>query len=108
MPAPATGTPQLARTWERRHRTARVRTSTGGCARRIPGPTPRDGSSSLPTSTKHGAWSPTSPFAVERELEDLAALIDHAGAPVFVYGHSAGAALALRAAGGGLPIAKLV
>ena len=51
MPAPAAGTPQLARTRERRHRTARVRTSTGGCARRSPGTTPRDGSSSLPTST---------------------------------------------------------
>jgi pimeloyl-ACP methyl ester carboxylesterase len=55
-----------------------------------------------------GQSGDTSPYAVERELEDLAALIDHAGAPVFVYGHSAGAALALRAAGAGLPIAKLV
>lgn len=55
-----------------------------------------------------GQSGDTSPYAVERELEDLAALIDHAGAPVFVYGHSAGAALALRAAGGGLPIARLV
>ena len=52
MSAPASGTPQLTRTRERRHRTARARTSTGGCARRIPGTTPRDGSSSLPTSTK--------------------------------------------------------
>jgi pimeloyl-ACP methyl ester carboxylesterase len=48
------------------------------------------------------------PYAVERELEDLAALIDHAEGPVSVYGHSAGAALALRAAAGGLPIATLV
>lgn len=48
------------------------------------------------------------PYAVERELEDLAALIGHAEGPVSVYGHSAGAALALRAAAGGLPIATLV
>src|ERR687895_1767648 len=63
MPAPAPGTSQLARTRERRHRTARARTSTGGCARRSPGTTPRDGSSSLPTSTTR-AWSPTRPFAL--------------------------------------------
>jgi pimeloyl-ACP methyl ester carboxylesterase len=47
-------------------------------------------------------------YAVERELEDLAALVDHAGAPVFVYGHSAGSALALRAAATVPGIAKLV
>ena len=63
MPAPAAGTLKLARTRERRHRTARVRTSTGGCARRIPGTTPRDGSSSLPTSTSRGR-SPTCLFAL--------------------------------------------
>jgi pimeloyl-ACP methyl ester carboxylesterase len=55
-----------------------------------------------------GQSGDTSPYAVEREVDDLAALIDHAGAPVAVYGHSAGAALALRAAAGDLPIAKLV
>lgn len=50
----------------------------------------------------------TSADAVEREVEDLAALVGHATAPVFVYGHSAGSALALRAAAAGLEIAKLV
>jgi pimeloyl-ACP methyl ester carboxylesterase len=56
-----------------------------------------------------GQSGDTSPYAVEREVDDLAALIDHAGAPVAVYGHSAGAALALRAAAaGGLGIAGLV
>lgn len=55
-----------------------------------------------------GQSGDTSPYAVEREVEDLAALIDHAGAPVAVYGHSAGAALTLRAAAAGLSIAKLV
>ena len=49
-----------------------------------------------------------SPYTVERELEDLAALIDHAGGSASVYGHSAGSALALRAAASGLDIIKLV
>jgi pimeloyl-ACP methyl ester carboxylesterase len=40
----------------------------------------------------------TPPYAVEREVEDIAALIDEAGAPAFVYGISSGAVLALEAA----------
>jgi pimeloyl-ACP methyl ester carboxylesterase len=48
----------------------------------------------------------TAPYVVEREIEDLAALIAEAGG-ASVYAHSSGAALALHAAGG-LPIAKLV
>jgi pimeloyl-ACP methyl ester carboxylesterase len=49
----------------------------------------------------------TAPYAVEREIEDLGALIDEAGGRASVYGHSSGAALALHAAAG-LPIARLV
>lgn len=48
----------------------------------------------------------TLPYAVEREVEDLAALID--GAPATVVGISTGGALALRAAAAGLPITCLV
>lgn len=48
------------------------------------------------------------PYAVEREVEDLAALIAEAGQSVYVYGHSAGSALALRAAAAGLDIKKLI
>jgi len=55
-----------------------------------------------------GQSGDTSANTVEPELEDLAALIGHAGAPVFVYGHSAGSALALQAAATGLEIVKLV
>lgn len=40
----------------------------------------------------------TKPHAVAREIEDLEALIDHAGGSAFVYGKSSGAALALQAA----------
>jgi pimeloyl-ACP methyl ester carboxylesterase len=55
-----------------------------------------------------GQSGDTQPYAVEREVEDVAALIADAGSPVFVYGHSAGSALALRAAAAGLDVAKLV
>jgi pimeloyl-ACP methyl ester carboxylesterase len=48
------------------------------------------------------------PHAVEREIEDLEALIAQVGGTASVYGHSSGAALALHAAAAGLPIAKLV
>jgi pimeloyl-ACP methyl ester carboxylesterase len=40
----------------------------------------------------------TQPYAVEREIEDLEALINEAGGSAFVYGMSSGVALALEAA----------
>jgi pimeloyl-ACP methyl ester carboxylesterase len=40
----------------------------------------------------------TAPYAVEREVEDLDAMIDAAGGSAFVFGHSSGAVLALDAA----------
>jgi pimeloyl-ACP methyl ester carboxylesterase len=49
--------------------------------------------------------------AVAREVEDLAALVaavTPGGAPVAMYGHSSGAALALRAAAAGVPVSRLV
>ena len=49
----------------------------------------------------------TPPYAPEREIEDLDALIRAVGGSAFVYGHSSGAALALEAALAGLPITKL-
>lgn len=49
----------------------------------------------------------TQPYTVEREVEDVGALIAYANEAVFMYGHSAGSALALRAAAAGLNIAKL-
>jgi pimeloyl-ACP methyl ester carboxylesterase len=49
----------------------------------------------------------TAPYAVEREVEDLAALIAAAGGSAFVYGMSSGGALALEAAAQGLAIPKL-
>lgn len=37
------------------------------------------------------------PYAVEREIEDIAALIDESGGDAYLYGHSSGAALAMDA-----------
>ena len=45
-----------------------------------------------------GESGDTAPYAVEREVEDIEALINEAGGSAFVFGHSSGAALALEAA----------
>jgi pimeloyl-ACP methyl ester carboxylesterase len=45
-----------------------------------------------------GDSTDTQPYAVEREIEDIEALIDEAGGSAFLYGISSGAALALEAA----------
>jgi alpha-beta hydrolase superfamily lysophospholipase len=49
----------------------------------------------------------TAPYAVEREIEDLAAVIAAAGGSAAVFGNSSGSVLALRAAAAGLPITRL-
>jgi pimeloyl-ACP methyl ester carboxylesterase len=54
-----------------------------------------------------GDSADTPPYAVEREVEDLDAVIDAAGRSAFVYGTSSGGALALEAAASGLAITKL-
>jgi pimeloyl-ACP methyl ester carboxylesterase len=54
-----------------------------------------------------GESGDTPPYAVDREIEDIAALIDVAGGSAYVCGVSSGAALALEAANRGLPISKL-
>jgi pimeloyl-ACP methyl ester carboxylesterase len=45
-----------------------------------------------------GDSSDTKPYAVDREIEDLGALIEQAGNKAYLYGVSSGAALALQAA----------
>jgi pimeloyl-ACP methyl ester carboxylesterase len=40
----------------------------------------------------------TLPYAVDREVEDIAALVDDAGGTAYLFGHSSGACLALAAA----------
>lgn len=50
----------------------------------------------------------TAPYAVDREIEDLQALLREAGDTAAVYGHSSGAALVVRAAAHGSAIAAAV
>lgn len=54
-----------------------------------------------------GESGDTKPYAVEREVEDIEALIGEAGGSASVFGISSGAALALAAAASGLNIKKL-
>ena len=55
-----------------------------------------------------GESGDTAPYAVEREIEDLAAIVAEAEAPVFAVGESSGAALIMRAVEAGVPIARIV
>lgn len=48
------------------------------------------------------------PWEVEREVEDIAALIAVVGGEADLYGHSSGAAVAVHAAAAGLPVRRLV
>jgi pimeloyl-ACP methyl ester carboxylesterase len=54
-----------------------------------------------------GESGDTQPYAVERELEDLEALIGRAGGSAHVYGVSSGGMFALEAAAAGLAIQRL-
>lgn len=54
-----------------------------------------------------GESGDTAPYAIEREIEDLDALIAHAGGSACIFGYSSGATLALRAAAYGLAISRL-
>jgi pimeloyl-ACP methyl ester carboxylesterase len=54
-----------------------------------------------------GESGDTMPFAVEREIEDIQALIAEAGGAAYVYAISSGVALTLAAVAAGAPITKL-
>ena len=45
-----------------------------------------------------GQSGDTLPYSVDREIDDIESLIEQAGAPAFLYGHSSGGPLAMRAA----------
>jgi pimeloyl-ACP methyl ester carboxylesterase len=55
-----------------------------------------------------GASGNAAIYSVEREIEDLAAVVAVAGEAPFVFGHSSGAVLALEAAARDVPITRLV
>jgi hypothetical protein len=54
-----------------------------------------------------GVSGDTPPYAIDREIEDIDAVIGAAGGPAFLYGSSSGAALALYAVAAGVPAARL-
>ena len=49
----------------------------------------------------------TQPYAVQREVEDLAAVVDAVGGRAHLFGASSGGALALEAAAAGLPVDRI-
>ncbi len=51
--------------------------------------------------------SPATSFGLDRDLDDLRALIDLVGGSAALFGSSSGAAIALAAAAAGLPVTKL-
>ncbi|MFF4255977.1 alpha/beta fold hydrolase [Streptomyces sp. NPDC001663] len=53
-----------------------------------------------------GESGDTKPYSVDREVEDLAALVDAAGGEASLYGISSGGALVLQAAASGLPVRR--
>jgi pimeloyl-ACP methyl ester carboxylesterase len=55
-----------------------------------------------------GGSGDTPPWAIAREVEDLAAVVAATGETPYLYGHSSGASLALEAAAAGVPTRKLV
>jgi pimeloyl-ACP methyl ester carboxylesterase len=54
-----------------------------------------------------GESGDTEPYALEREIEDLDALVSEAGGSAHAYGVSSGGALALEAAAGGVALERL-
>jgi len=54
-----------------------------------------------------GDSTDTPPYTAEREVEDLAALIDSAGGSASLYAYSSGGLVALHAAAAGLPITRI-
>src|SRR5256885_3951917 len=54
----------------------------------------------------HGESGMTEPYAVEREIEDIDAIIGAAGGSALLYGTSGCAGLALLSAAGGPPVQK--
>jgi pimeloyl-ACP methyl ester carboxylesterase len=54
-----------------------------------------------------GESTEAGPFSVEREVEDIAALIEAEGGSAALFGFSSGGALALRAAGAGIGVSRI-
>ncbi|MGH8913964.1 MAG: alpha/beta fold hydrolase [Acidimicrobiia bacterium] len=50
----------------------------------------------------------TAPYAIQREIEDIAAVMERGGGSAHLYGSSSGASLAMEATAAGLPVERLV
>ncbi|GAB2760566.1 alpha/beta fold hydrolase [Streptomyces bullii] len=81
--------------------------STGATVAPLAGPLSRRFDVIVHDRRGRGESGDTAPYAVEREVEDLAALIDAAGGEASLYGISSGGALVLRAAASGLPVRRV-
>ncbi|MFI8190526.1 alpha/beta fold hydrolase [Streptomyces sp. NPDC085946] len=81
--------------------------STGATVAPLAGPLARRFQVVVYDRRGRGGSGDTAPYAVEREVEDLAALIEAAGGEAALYGVSSGGALALRAAASGLPVRRV-
>lgn len=80
--------------------------STGGTVRPL-AQRISDGSTAVVYDRRgRGESGDTAPYAVDREVEDLAALIDAVGGEAALFGVSSGGALVLRAAASGLPVRR--
>jgi len=86
----------------------------GALCSRAFGPTPKlvpllDNNFTVVTYDRRGRneSGDTAPYTVEREIEDIEALINEIGDSAYIIGFSSGAALAFRAAASGLSIKKL-
>src|SRR5690242_16111977 len=55
-----------------------------------------------------GESGDTPPYSIQKEIDDLAAVIQVAGGAPYLFGSSSGAALALQGAVAGLPVKKLL
>jgi pimeloyl-ACP methyl ester carboxylesterase len=55
-----------------------------------------------------GESSDHSPYSIQSEIDDFAAVADQASGPIYVVGISSGGALAMQAAASGVPIKKLI
>ncbi|OIJ67950.1 alpha/beta fold hydrolase [Streptomyces mangrovisoli] len=81
--------------------------STGGTVAPLAGPLSERFTVVVHDRRGRGESGDTAPYAVEREVEDLAALIEAVGGEASLYGMSSGGALVLEAAASGLPVRQV-
>ncbi|MEU6348825.1 alpha/beta hydrolase [Streptomyces sp. NPDC047072] len=81
--------------------------STGGTVAPLAGPLSEHFTVFVYDRRGRGGSGDTAPYAVAREVEDLAALVEAAGGDACLWGVSSGGALVLEAAASGLPVRRI-